>query len=393
MNNASFVQLGNTPFVKRLTRTGLAVAALGILLSIIAWATNAERFYFSYLVAVVLFAGVAVAGVFFSMLQYLVRAGWSAAVRRLPEFIGAFVPWIILLLIPLAAGLGTLYHHWMHPEAGDALLAGKKVWLNPTFFLIRMGVYYLIWTGLYFFIVGNSIRQDRATGIGPTQTNWKFSAPGIIAFGITLTLASFDWLMSLSPHWYSTIYGVYFFAGSLVGTLAVTTILAILLKKAGLLNEWLTPSRFHDLGKLLFAFNVFWAYIAFSQYILIWYANLPEEVIFFTVRRANGWQYVSYAIIFIHFLLPFFLLLSQAAKRNLNVLLAGAVILLIAHFVDMYWLVIPNFSPEHVTFGWIEVVPTLAVGGLFISVIAWQFKRHNAIPIQDPLLNEAKAAG
>jgi hypothetical protein len=390
MNAATNVHLADTPFVKRLTLIGFACAVLGIALSLAALFTDRERFFASYLVAVVLFSGVAVAGVFFSMLQYLVRAGWSAAVRRIPEFIASFVPYIIVLLVPLAFGMGTLYHHWMQPEPGDVILGGKRVWLNPAFFIARMGVYYLVWLGLYHFIVGNSFRQDKAEGIGPTRANWKFSAPGIIAFGVTLTLAAFDWLMSLSPHWYSTIYGVYFFAASLVGALAITTILAVLLRRSGLLTDWLTPARFHDLGKLLFAFNVFWAYIAFSQYVLIWYANIPEEVIFFTQRREHGWQFVSYAIIFLHFLIPFFLLLSQAAKRNLTVLLTCAIILLVAHFIDMYWLVVPNFAHDHVPFGWIEIAPTIAVGGLFMLVIAWQFKRRSAIPLRDPLLHEAR---
>jgi hypothetical protein len=386
----SAVLLAGTPFVKRLTMAGLLLAVLGIVLSAVAALTNSERFLFAYLTAFVFFGGIAVTGVFFSMLQYLVRAGWSVSIRRIPEFMGAFTPFLILLLLPIAFGAGTLYHHWAHPAAGDVVLGGKKAWLNMPFFLARLGIYCAIWSGLYFFIVGNSFRQDTTADIAPTRRNWTFSAPAVILFGASMTFAAFDLLMSLDPHWYSTIFGVYYFSGSLVGALAVITIIAVLLRKSGLLTEWLTPSRFHDLGKLLFAFNIFWTYIAFSQYLLIWYANLPEEVIFFTTRLQNGWQAASLLLLVIHFLLPFALLLSQAAKRNPTVLLSGAVLLLVAHALDMYWLVTPNLSKHLLIPGWIELAPMLGIGGLFLLVLAWQFRKRSAVPVNDPFLAEGK---
>ena len=386
--NTGAVQLANTSFVKRMTQIGLGLAGLGIVLSLLSAFGDWHRFLFGYLIGFVFFAGVAITSVFFSMLQYLTRAGWSVSVRRIAEFMAAFVPFLIVLLVPIALGVGTLYHHWTHPEAGDAVMAGKKVWLNTPFFLARLGAYYLIWLALYYVIVGNSFRQDSSSDHRYTERNWKLSAPGVIVFGITITFAAFDVIMSLSPHWYSTIYGVYYFAGSLVATLSILSIIAISLRKAGLLADWLTPARFHDLGKLLFAFNIFWAYIAFSQYLLIWYANLPEEVVFFKARFENGWQYVSYVIVFAHFFVPFAVLLSQSAKKNLNILLTGSVILLFAHFVDVYWLVMPNHSPGAVLLGWQELAPSLGIGGFFVLVIAWQFKRRNAIPVNDPFLAE-----
>jgi ABC-type phosphate transport system permease subunit len=156
------------------------------------------------------------------------------------------------------------------------------------------------------------------------------------------------------------------------------------------LTDWLTSDRMHDLGKLLFAFNVFWAYIAFSQYILIWYADLPEEIIFFTHRFEHGWGVVSALLLLIHFIVPFILLLSEDAKRNLNTLLAGAFILLFAHLLDMFWLVMPNYSHETVTIGWMEFAPVIALGGLFMLVTAWQFRRRHAVPVNDPFLAEAR---
>ncbi len=384
------VFLAETTFVKRLQLVGIATAVIGIALSVAAAMSDMQRFLFDYLTAFVFWGGIAITAVFFSMLQYLTRAGWSTAVRRIPELLGGFTPLLLVLLLPIVFGIGELYHHWVHPAPGDVVLESKQAWLNVPFFTIRLFLYVAIWIGMYFVIVGNSFRQDKRNDIAPTRRNWMLSAPITIFYGVTISFAAFDLLMSLYPHWFSTIFGVYYFSASLVGALSVITIVAILLKKAGLLGEWLIMDRLHDLGKLLFAFNVFWAYIAFSQYLLIWYADLPEEIIFFTYRLDHGWEVVSMLLLVLHFIVPLVLLLSEAAKRNLNVLMAGAVILLVAHFIDMYWLVMPNYNHDQVVFGWMEIAPMLALGGIFILSTAVQFKRHNAIPINDPFLAESK---
>ncbi|MBN1447680.1 MAG: hypothetical protein JXA28_07095 [Bacteroidetes bacterium] len=389
MNSNSF-QLAETAFVKKLRMTGLVTATVGIILSLIAALSDMQRFLFDYLIAFVFWGGIAITAVFFSMLQFLTRAGWSTAVRRIPELLGGFTPLLVILLLPIVFGVGDLYHHWVHPAPDDVVIAGKQPWLNVPFFVVRLFLYVAIWIGMYFFIVGNSFRQDTRNDIVPTRRNWMFSAPITIFYGVTITFASFDLLMSLYPHWFSTIFGVYYFSGSLVGALAVITITAILLRKSELLTEWLTMDRFHDLGKLLFAFNIFWAYIAFSQVMLIWYADLPEETVFFTYRWAHGWEVVSMLLLVVHFIIPFVLLLSRDAKRNLNVLMAGAVILLLAHLIDMYWLVMPNYSHDAVTIGWMEFAPLLALGGIFLFTAGRQFSRRSAVPVNDPFLPEAR---
>lgn len=387
--NSNNTLLAETTFVKRLQLIGAVTAAVGIALSVAAAMLDMQRFLFDYLIAFVFWGGIGVTSVFFSMLQFLTRSGWSTAVRRIPEITGGYTLLLVVLLLPIVFGVGDLYHHWVHPEPGDVVLAGKQAWLNVPFFITRLFVYVGIWVAMYFVIVGNSFRQDKRSDIAPTRRNWMLSAPITIFYGVTITFAAFDLLMSLYPHWFSTIFGVYYFSGSLVGTLAVITIIAVLLVKAGS-TDWLTSDRMHDLGKLLFAFNVFWAYIAFSQYILIWYADLPEEIIFFTHRFEHGWGIVSALLLLIHFIVPFILLLSEDAKRNLNTLLAGAFILLFAHLLDMFWLVMPNYSHEAVTIGWMEFAPVIALGGLFMLVTAWQFRRRNAVPINDPFLAEAR---
>ncbi|MCB2206063.1 hypothetical protein KQI65_15080 [bacterium] len=385
------VLLADTSFVKRMQMIGIGTAVLGIVLSIAAAMTDMQRFLFDYLLAFVFWGGIAVTAVFFSMLQYLTRSGWSTAVRRIPEILGGFTPLLIILLLPIVFGIGELYHHWVHPEPGDAIMQGKAAWLNVPFFTARLFFYVASWIGIYFFIVGNSFKQDTRNDIQPTRRNWTLSAPITIFYAVTITFAAFDLLMSLYPHWFSTIFGVYYFSSSLVGALAVITIVAVLLKKAGLISDWLTSDRFHDLGKLLFAFNIFWAYIAFSQYLLIWYADLPEEIVFFTYRLGHGWEVVSGILLVFHFIFPFLLLLSEATKRSLNVLLGGAILLLCAHFIDMFWLVMPNYSHTSVPLSWMEFAPTIALGGLFILTAAVQFRRRNAIPINDPFLAEAKS--
>ncbi|MFA6233103.1 MAG: hypothetical protein WC824_02790 [Bacteroidota bacterium] len=387
--NTSATLLAETTFVKRLQLIGAATAAVGIILSIAASMMDMHRFLYDYLTAFVFWGGIGVTSVFFSMLQFLTRSGWSTAVRRIPEIAGGFTLLLAVLLLPIVFGVGDLYHHWVHPEPGDVILAGKQAWLNVPFFITRLFVYVGIWVLMYFVIVGNSYRQDKRSDITPTRRNWMLSAPITIFYGVTITFAAFDLLMSLNPHWFSTIFGVYYFAASLIGTLAVITIIAVSLRKAGLLTDWLTSDRMHDLGKLMFAFNVFWAYIAFSQYILIWYADLPEETIFFTQRFENGWGIVSGLLLLIHFIVPFIILLSEDAKRNLNTLLAGAVILFVAHLLDMFWLVMPNYSPDSVTIGWMEFAPVIALGGIFMLSTAWQFRRHHAVPINDPFLPES----
>ena len=388
MNRAP-VLIGDTKFVKSMTLIGGGVTAVGIALSLASAFADYERFLFGYLIAFIFFAGIAATGVFFSMLQFLVRAGWSVSIRRIPELFGGFTLLLPVLVLPIVLGLGVLYHHWVHPEPGDVVLQGKAAWLNVPFFTARLFVYIGVWIAMYFIIVRNSFRQDHTTDINLTRWNWRLSAPLTIFYGVTITFAAFDLLMSLYPHWFSTIFGVYYFAGSLVGALAVITIIAVLLKKAGLMAEWLTSDRLHDLGKFLFAFNVFWAYIAFSQYMLIWYADLPEEVIFFTYRTHHGWEFVSILLLVFHFIVPFGVLLSQDAKRNPNVLLTGAVLLLAAHLLDVYWLVMPYYNHEAVVLGWNELGSLLALGGVFILVTFLQLRKRSAVPVNDPYLPES----
>ena len=213
----------------------------------------------------------------------------------------------------------------------------------------------------------------------------------MIAFAATVNFATFDWLMSLDPHWFSTIFGIYFFAGAVVAVFATLTLVSALLQRFGYLDRAITVEHYHDLGKLLFGFMFFWAYIAFSQFLLIWYANIPEETVWYLHRQQHGWQYVGILLIAGHFLLPFFGLMSRSARRNQSVLVFWSVFLLAMHWVDLYWLVIPTVSPERVSLGAMELLTLLGIGAIWVGAFAGKLEGTALVPTGDPHLGESLA--
>lgn len=402
----SNVNLGSSPVIAKINRLGLLMAAVGAAGLAATYLTGgehgAERFFADYLIGFWYFAGISVTMMFFSALQYLARAGWSASVRRIAENYAGMVPVMALFALPLVANVfmhhGSIYE-WTHDSAKtDPIISQKAPYLNQTFFAIRMGLYVLAWFAMHRFIIGNSIKQDSAgSDITPTRKNWKRAAPFVLLYAITITFAAFDLLMSLEPHWFSTIWGVYSFAGHFVSAITIVTITVVVLYNNGHLREYITAEHFHDLGKLMFAFSVFWAYIAFSQYFIIWYANLPEETIYFTHRLGHGWQYFGYALIVTHFVVPFMVLLRQDVKRKTNILIVAGIVILVSHFVDIVWIVMPAVG-HHIlevegvtlaTFGWQEFTGWLFFAGIFLILAMRNFKTNNAVAVNDPLLHES----
>jgi hypothetical protein len=404
----SHVNLGSSPIIGKINKLGLGLAAVGALgLAATFATTGAERFFADYLIGFWYFAGISVTMMFFSALQYLARAGWSASIRRVAENYAGMVPVLALLALPLIANVfmhsGNIFE-WAHYEAKhltagqegfDKILFHKAPYLNTTFFAIRMGFYVLVWFAMHRYIIGNSIKQDAsATDITPTRKNWKRAAPFVLLYAITITFAAFDLLMSLEPHWFSTIWGVYSFAGHFVAALSIIAITVVVLYNNGHLHEYITAEHFHDLGKLMFAFSVFWAYIAFSQYFIIWYANLPEETIYFTHRLSHGWQYFGYVLIATHFVVPFMVLLRQDVKRKTNILIVAGIIILISHFIDIVWIVMPAvghhiLKEEGVVFNWHEFTGWLFFAGIFLVMAMKNFQKHSAVAVNDPLLSES----
>ena len=375
----------------KLATTFLGVGIVGLALSAIGYFTDSKHFFFSYLTGYFFWLSLALGGLFFTLLHHIVGAKWSVVLRRLAENIMSVLPLTAILAVPLLFGLGELYH-WSHGEtvAHDELLQGKAPYLNVTFFVIRQVIYFAVWIIFTLLLNRLSNRQDGGHTEGLTQTFRRTSAPGVILFAITLTFASFDWLMSLDAHWYSTIFGVYVFSGSFLSLLALLTIIVIYFKNKNILVNDITEEHYHDLGKLMFAFTIFWGYMAFSQYFLIWYGNIPEETVWFLHRWEGSWKTVSLLLVFGHFVLPFFFLFPQGTKRNPKALITVSAWILLMHAVDLYWLVLPSLHHHGVHFSWMDLTTIIGVGGLFL----WCFWRRTAarplLPVGDPNLEASR---
>jgi hypothetical protein len=390
------VIIADSSFVQKMRLYSLIALGLGALGLAGAAIFDAGRFLQSYLLGYIYFTGITIVAMFFSTLQFLVNAGWSALVRRIPELFAGFLPVVLIGLIPIVADVWVTHklYHWADPhvyEPGphyDEVLALKRGYLNPMFFTIRLVIYAVIWFATYRLIIGNSFKQDESnTDYTPTRQNMKRSAPFVLLFAMSLTFAGFDLVMSLDPHWFSTMFGVYFFAGNFVSTLSLVAIFMVTLKRQGHLPQ-ITSEHYHDVGKFMFAFTVFWTYITFSQYFLIWYGNLPEETIFFITRSHGNWQFLAYGLVFGHFIVPFVTLLTQNNKRNPAVLIGVGCWILFMHFIDLSFIILPNFSPT-LRIGWQEVAGWLFFAGLFFFMISRQFATRSIIAVNDPYLQES----
>jgi hypothetical protein len=372
-------------WTRKLTALGFGLGAVAFAVSGFL-AGDGARFYASYLVAWLFAVSIALGGLFFVLLHHAVRAGWSTVVRRLAEHLAATMPLLAVLFVPVAVGLAELYP-WARPEAaGDPLLAAKAGWLSPGFFLVRAAVVLGAWSLLAWWFRRRSLAQDGSGDPAISRRLKALAPPALIVFGLTLTVGAFDWIMSLDPHWYSTIFGVYFFAGSVVAVFATLILLAAAARPAG---EVITAEHRHDLGKLLFAFVVFWAYIAFSQFMLIWYGNLPEETVWYAHRTAPGWEGATVALAAGHFVLPFFFLLSRAVKRRPATLVAGAVWMLAMHYLDLYWLVMPSLEPHGLDPHPLDAATLVAVVGFGAGALGLLARRRPLVPVRDPRLAES----
>jgi hypothetical protein len=370
-------------------------AALGIamlVLSAVGWATDARQFYFSYLVGWAFCLSIAIGALFFVLINHLTRSRWSVVLRRIPEALIWSFPLLALLSIPILIGMHDLFH-WTHAELYDPtdshfdpVLAGKRGYLNTPFFLVRVVIYFVAWSAISYRLYALSVRQD-VEGAGRSNARMrKVSAAGLVITAVTTAFASFDFLMSLDPHWFSTIFGVYFFAASFWVAHAVIALLAILIQRNRGLRGIISPERYHDLGKMMFGFTVFWAYIAFSQYMLIWYGNLPEETVWYRHRLEHGWEVHSAALLVAHFIIPFWVLLPRGAKRTVPVMAVMGVWFLVMNWFDLHWIAMPVLHPEHAGFHWLDFTCWLGLSGIFFSLVLFRLSRHSLVPQNDPNL-------
>jgi len=376
----------------RIPTIGAVCAVLGGVVCAILGAANPKQFLFSWLVSFLFFLSLALGALFFVLIQYAAQGGWGIVVRRIGETIFATIPVMAVLCLPLLFGLGTLYS-WASPGAADhdALLRWKAPYLNVPFFLVRVVLDFGIWSFIALMYYRVSRGQD-ATGDSALSARLRrVAGPSIIVLALTQTFASVDWIVSLTPHWYSTMFGVYFFAGSFVGFIALLSVVAASMPGAGLLDTVITDEHLHDIGKFLFAFTAFWAYIGFSQFFLIWYANLPEETIWYQARLVGSWRMVSILLMVGHFGIPFLYLMGRTVKRRASTLAVGGAWLLIMHFVDLYWQVMPTLHPQGLSPSILDVAAFFAVGGCFVAAAGWLMRRQALVPLRDPRFAESLA--
>jgi hypothetical protein len=381
---------GGSGVVKKAALVGMValVASLGGLF--IGTKDDTKSALFGYLVGFAFWAGIALASLILLMIFHAFRAKWMIVLRRPVEVMATTVLLFLLLAIPILWGLGDLYS-WVHPDHvfhGHELemIHNKHKYLNVPFFIGRTVGYLLVAAFLAGRLFGWSTRQDATGDPALTQKQRNLGTGGLALMAVVITFAAFDWLMSLNPLWFSTIFGVYYFAGSFWSTLAVLIIATTFAKGKDLYGEYVSVEHMHNLGKLLFAFTCFWGYIAFSQMMLIWIANLPEEIPFYTVRMKGDWAAVGIALIIGHFFVPFALLLSRDLKRTPKRLSLVAGWALLMNLLDLYWLVMPTLDPDKPQVPWTMFTSFVGVGALAIAFAVWRLRGHFTLPVKDPFL-------
>jgi hypothetical protein len=366
-------------------RIGFALLMIGLIVAIAGYVHNPPRAAFSNVLILTFAASIGIGALFLVALEYITGAVWSVPMRRVNEFLAGLIPFLPLLALPLVFHLHDVFQ-WSRADLVqiDPLLQAKRPYLNTQFLLFRTGVIFGIWIIFYLLFTRISVRQDVTREQKLTRSNVRLSAVFLPIFAVSITVIAVDWLMGLQPHWFSTIFGVYYFSGTVLCALGVTTYVVVSFVEGGLLPK-LTRDHMYSLGALMFAFVNFWAYIAFSQFLLIWYANIPEETTWFMSRWQNGWQVFSVLLIVIRFAIPYFVLLPQEAKMDPRRLKYMAVWMVFAHLVDLYWLIMPTQYPVF-RIGWVEIGFPLIIIGMLVLLLSWKVKRYNVVPIGDPKL-------
>jgi hypothetical protein len=378
------------PSLRHYQRRLLTIGIAGGLISLVGLWTNPAQFFQSYLVAYMFVLGVTLGCLALGMVHQLSGGAWGVVIRRPIGAASRVLPVLTLLFLPLVFGMSHLYE-WTHADvvAGDEALRHKQLYLNVPFFLVRAAIYFLVWNALSFFLNAWSLEQDRTGDPAIARRMQLLSAGGLLGYGLTVTFASFDWLMSLEPHWFSTIYGVLIIGGQGLAALAFLIVVSAWLSRRPPLQGIIVPSHFHDLGNLMLAFVMLWAYFAFSQYLIIWSGNLPEEIAWYLHRLQTGWRAVGVLLVVLHFIAPFGLLLSRAIKRQANLLVKVAYLILVLRVVDLFWLVAPEFHRDGVAVSWLDLMLPLSLSAFWLGCFVWQLRGRAILPVHDPQFDEA----
>ena len=395
----------DVPALARLQQRSLVVGVLGVAAGAVGLVMNADQFFRSWLIGFLFVLSFALGSLALLMLQHLSGGQWGLVSRRIFEAASRTLPLVALAFIPILFGMRPLFL-WARPEAvqADRILQMKAPYLNVPFFTVRAVIYFAFWMLCVFLLNKWSAAQDRGeTAMTPADSVRfrKVSAPGLLFLVLTVTFASVDWMMSVDPHWYSTVFGLLTVASQGLSALALTIAVLALLAPSGALAPVLGPRHFHDLGKLLLAFVMLWAYLSFSQFLIIWSGNLAEEIPWYIARIRGGWGAVAILLVVGHFALPFTLLLSRDLKRHGNLLSRVAVMVIAMRLVDLIWLVAPSFGTHaaegdgHAAFTfpihWMDVVIPIGLAGIWLFVFARQLRSRALLPVNDPYFKEAFA--
>ena len=377
------------PELERYQQQFLRAGAAGAVLSAVGYFINPTQFFQSYLTGYMFVLGLSLGSLALAMIHQLSGGAWGVLIRRQMGAAARVLPVLTILFLPIVLGMPYLYE-WTHAEIvnADPILLGKRLYLNTPFFLVRAAIYFAAWNALSYLLNQWSLEQDKTGNPDLARKMQLLSGGGLLAYGLCITFASFDWLMSLEPHWFSTIYGVLIVGGQGLSALAFLITSLVWLARRPPLRDIARPSHFHDLANLMLAFVMLWAYFSFSQYLIIWSGNLPEEITWYVHRLQTGWRAVAVGLVIFHFVVPFLLLLSRAVKKAPGTIVKVALAILAMRLVDLFWLIAPEFHRTGLSVSWMDVVVPGTLIALWIGCFLWQLRGRALLPVYDPQFDE-----
>jgi hypothetical protein len=374
----------------RISQIAFIVGAVALALTVVGAFISSTQFFQSYLFAYMFWLGPALGSFFFLLIQNLTGGRWGLLIRRFLEGSAMTLPLLAILFIPVIVGIGSLYE-WADPVkvAEDKIIQFKTPYLNVSGFIIRTVIYFALWCGVTYLLRRWSIEQDKKNDPAIASRMQAIAGPALVFHVLAITFATTDWVMSLEPHWFSTIYGVLYIVGYGLTTLAMCAILLYLFGNVAPLSSILNADVLHDIGKLMFAFTVLWAYTNFSQYVITWTGNIPEFTPWYLHRTLGGWEYIAIALMIGQFILPFFILMMRRTKRDINALAFMAAFILIMRAVDIFWFVTPAFHPEQFHINWMDITAFVGLGGLFVGMLMRNLAAVPLLPAHDERLEKA----
>ena len=377
------------PVFDRLQSRALVVGGVGALLLVMGALTSVQQFYQSYLLGFLFWMLFALGCLGVLLLHHLVSGAWGHVIQRMAESGARTLPFMAVLFVPLLFGMHNLFP-WSIPDVVEAshVLHKKTAYLNVPFFIVRSVIFFILWSAVAYMLSAWSRKQDETADPLITRRIRKIAGPALVLFVLTATLAGVDWMMSLEPEWYSTIYGMHFIVGAALSTFAFCIIGIRFLSDHKPFSDVLTTRHYHHLGNLLFAFTILWAYMSFSQYIIIWSGNQVDDNFWYIRRLGTGWQATAVVLLVGHFFIPFFVLLSRKTKRIVHNLSLIAAWIIIMRLVDVFWLIMPAFGDHQFRIHWLNIVAPITIGGIWLAIFIWQLKGHALLPLHDPRFNE-----